>query len=220
MKGQTVTLYGKAQRELAKSLIDRAPPEAASVKNCAHCGKEFSKDPRNTWKYWHRAKYCSQSCAGDAWRDRAAKNRRPIQEVFEQWFVKEDGCWEWLGAKDRDGYGAFSYAGRTQKAHRMAIKLSGREIPPGMFACHRCHNPSCVNPDHLYAGTPQQNVMDTVRAKRNRRGEQCHMAKLTADAVREIRSSDKSAKDLATKFGVSVGAIRMVRLGKTWRHVK
>lgn len=136
-------------------------------KNCENCGTTFLKDPRNTWKYWEKAKYCSQACAGLAWSKKAIENRKPIAAVFEKWFQQTNGCWDWQGGLDKDGYGAFSYAGKTYKAHRMALELQGIKIPKGHYVCHHCDNPSCVNPDHLYVGTPADNVRDMMQRNRH-----------------------------------------------------
>jgi hypothetical protein len=76
-------------------------------------------------------------------------------------------CWEWLGAKDRDGYG---YHWRVRRAHRTAWVLKCGPIPKGLWVLHTCDNPSCCNPAHLYLGTVQDNVRD--RDERGRGGNQ------------------------------------------------
>ena len=139
---------------------------------------------------------------------------------FGRWFdANIDGCWPWTGALDRDGYGVFCYIGKVYKAHSMALRLDGRPVPKGMYACHHCDNPSCVNPAHLYVGTPLENSRDAKDRGRVPVGEKHYLAKLTEKDVLEIRASDLTCAKLAMQFGVSLSNISFIRTGKSWRHV-
>jgi hypothetical protein len=189
-------------------------------KACDHCGNRFAKDPRYTWAYWARARYCSPVCTRAAQSAAAEEARPPFEVAFEKWFQPSAGCWNWTGGLDKDGYGAFNYGGKSYRAHLVALKLDGRPVPRGMYGCHTCDNPSCVRPDHLYPGTPTQNMQDAISRGRVRRGEAQHNARLTEDAVRAIRASSISAKKLAAQYGVSRSAVELARNGKTWRHVQ
>ncbi len=93
-----------------------------------------------------------------------------------------NGCWIWTAGKSSAGYGAFKYAGRTCSTHRIAWILANDQIPCGLFICHRCDNPPCVNPTHLFLGTCADNITDCVAKGRtatgNKNGSRVHPDKL------------------------------------------
>jgi hypothetical protein len=115
--------------------------------------------------------------------------------------------------------------GREHGAHRALWMLTNGPIPAGLFVLHRCDNPPCCNPDHLFLGTPADNMRDMSekgRAKGARKGEGHHNAKLTADQVRHIRTlitSGLSVRKIASMLSVSHGAVGHIRKGTCWSHL-
>lgn len=130
-----------------------------------------------------------------------------------------EACWEWQAFVNDRGYGQGTAAGRRFLAHRRAWELTqGCAIPDGLFVCHRCDNPPCCNPAHLFLGTNSDNVADMdAKGRRGivgfRFGTEHHSSKLDPDQVRAIRRRNVEGArvtDLAREFGVSRGAIQSV----------
>lgn len=149
--------------------------------------------------------------------------RKTPEQRFWRFVQKTDGCWLWTGAQFNErGYGAFQVAHKkTVRAHRYAYQISNGSIPHGMFVCHSCDNPRCVNPAHLWLGTAQDNVTDKVLKGRSPLGEATGVAKLTPTMVIAIRSSAAGTprKTLAARFGVTVHTISAVKRNLVWKHI-
>lgn len=136
---------------------------------------------------------------------------------------KTDTCWVWVRARNRSGYGRTGAHGAPRLAHRVSYEMAHGAIPDGLMVCHKCDNPPCVRPDHLFLGTAKDNVRDAQEkgrlpvAKPRVPKLRIRPQKLTPEFVRFIRSSSLSARELATMSGVVPHTIRDIRRGTTWK---
>ena len=146
--------------------------------------------------------------------------------------VREDtGCWDWTASKTPLGYGQVRYKGTRELAHRASWMVFRGEIPKDASTygtqnvLHRCDNPSCINPDHLFLGDQSDNANDAVSknrwGKRGLKGEAHGRAVVTYDMVREIRSMESllSARQLGERFGLSKGAVLHILKRRTWKDI-
>jgi HNH endonuclease len=159
------------------------------------------------------------------------KRTRPLAERFWE-KVDKDGpipdhrpdlgqCWVWTGSISQDR-GYISEPGkrnRSRLAYRMSWELAFGPIPPGQWICHRCDNPPCVRPSHLFAGSRAANITDMVAKQRQARGQMKRSAKLTAEAAKAIKESQEPRPVLAARYGVSPQTISDIRHGRGWKHV-
>jgi hypothetical protein len=133
-----------------------------------------------------------------------------------------DDCIEFVGYKDKDGYGKKQYKGRPWGAHRLTWILANGEIPDGLLVCHKCDNPSCINLNHLYLGTNAENQKD--KSDRNRiRGEKNPKAILTdfdIPTIFELLHLGFTQKAIGDMYGVSSYAIQDIKRGKNWTHIQ
>lgn len=136
--------------------------------------------------------------------------------------VNSTGCWEWTGGLSNKGYPSLRW-GSIILGHRVSYTVHVAPIPDGMFVCHRCDNPRCVNPDHLFIGTAAENHADMTTKGRQRtgfrvvpRGADHPNAKLTAQQVAEIKASNERGVDLAKRYGVAQQTICGIRKGRRW----
>jgi len=128
-------------------------------------------------------------------------------------------CWVWKGARTTLGYGCFSWRGKQQLAHRVSWIIHNGVIPQGMCVLHRCDNPPCVNPGHLFIGTKKDNTHDCMSKNRFAVGERKPESKLTEAEVLAIRASAERGRRLAERYGVSPSTVCEIRKGRKWKHL-
>jgi hypothetical protein len=125
-----------------------------------------------------------------------------IEQIFDRAIPEPNsGCWLWEGARDNRGYGAIWTGQKHARTHRISYEITKGSIPVGMHVCHKCDVTSCINPDHLFIGSPRENAVDM--ASKFRAGGQ----KLSAKQVKEIQNSQDTYARLAGKYGVSISLI-------------
>lgn len=134
----------------------------------------------------------------------------------------EESCWLWLGPTKPSGYGVMGIKKRSLHPHRVSYEVHNGPIPDGMFVCHTCDNPSCVNPYHLFLGTPADNMNDMKMKGRSSYGERNPNSILTEDDVRTIHrrhQHGESGTSIARSYGVHRNAIYLITNGTNWSHV-
>lgn len=187
--------------------------ERMKTRNCAHCGKVLTKVQKLC---------CSRVCNATF---RGRLNAMNVEDrLWPRLRKEENGCWTWLGAKDWDGYGSLEAMGE-RRAHRIAWLLTKGEIPDGLWVLHKCDNPACCNPEHLWLGTAADNNADCKKKGRAHgpRGETSGHARLTEEQVLEIRRRAElevvTQRQLAKDFGVGYKAICKIVNRQRWCHI-
>tara|TARA_R110000772_G_scaffold184459_4_gene295479 strand:+ start:4970 stop:5431 length:462 start_codon:yes stop_codon:yes gene_type:complete len=129
------------------------------------------------------------------------------RENFEKKFERSEGCWEWQASLMHKGYGQFGVEGKMKRAHRVSYTLYVEEIPEGLYVCHTCDNRKCVKPEHLFLGTPQDNMDDKIAKGRHKGPPRMH----TAYQRKAIASEHGSALHVARRLGISDWTVRNYR---------
>lgn len=137
------------------------------------------------------------------------------------------GCWIWQGSKDNQGYGRMQYKGKVRITHRISMaEHCDFDIDSKLDVCHHCDTPSCANPEHLFAGTASENILDSVRKERwskNRRGEKHGRSTITEKEVlrmRKLYSKGERIADIARLFPhATYFAVQDACTRRSWKYL-
>ncbi len=186
---------------------------------CQYCGKTRSTYPSVIKRGC--GKFCSRKCARKG-------SARPIAERFWPKVDCSGDCWEWTGSRNRAGYGRIGVQGgrrgQTDSAHRVSWVLHNGPVPDGLFVCHHCDRPACVNPAHLFLGTGTDNMRDMAAKGRatSLRGETHPNTQITTDDVRAIRAlvaDGYTRVQVAQQYSISPAHVTRIWLRQAWAHV-
>ncbi len=184
---------------------------AVGQSTCSLCGSPVKREG-NPRKHFIS---CSKACRRILWIRFSVK---PLTDRFWAYVEKSNGCWLWTGPIQQSGHGFICVGpkggARKINAHRLSWELHFGQIPPGLLVCHKCDNPPCVNPSHLFLGTHADNTKDMVDKGRHR-----PRRVLTVEAVIAIRASKVPDRELGEQYGVSPAAIRFVKSRRNWKWV-
>lgn len=181
---------------------------------CIDCGKK-----RMVRSQYAKTRVRCYSCANKA----KPPQIKTTNQVYKRFWSKvlltanDDLCWNWAAGKSTRGYGSFKLDNSTDKAHRVSYRLTYGDFDNSLQCLHKCDNPSCVNPKHLFLGNSLDNNQD--RDIKGRNGS----TKLSKEQVIEIRKKhskkDVTNIDLAKQYNISDGMISLIVNRKSWRHL-
>lgn len=137
------------------------------------------------------------------------------EERYERSVTRGDGCWGWSGSTNERGYGRIG----VRYAHRISWEIHRGPIPSGLWVLHRCDNPPCTNPDHLFLGTHAENMAD-ANAKGRLLGSPSKGHKLTreeASEIRCLRASGWTRRQVSERFGIHMDNVTEITSGRMWR---
>lgn len=198
------------------------PMKAIRGANPEHCTTQgcMSQPKAKGLCQMHYQRLIKRGCTGSAHSERPRFDNKESALLAHGWTVEGSGCWEWNGPVS-EGRGVLMIDGQRHYAYRAAYETWVGPIPDGNVICHRCDNPICMNPDHLFAGTQLDNIDDMTVKGRSIHGIKHHRAVLSeADVARvvDLISSGIPQSRIAAKFGVARTTISAISTGRSWKR--
>jgi hypothetical protein len=156
---------------------------------------------------------------------------KPIRPLKDRLFARTDirgpdECWLWIGWRHPGGHGQIGRGSRAEGlayTHVVSWEIAnGKRVPLGMCVCHKCDNPPCVNPDHLFLGTRADNTADMLSKRRHPHGESASWARLTDRDVLEIRrlsDGGVTQREIGQRFNVSRSLVGLIVQRLRWSHI-
>lgn len=149
---------------------------------------------------------------------------KSISQKYKKYVIKQKGCWDWSGCKINGGYGSFRVGYPKIYAHRASWMIHNKqEIPKGLCVLHKCDNPSCTNPKHLFLGTQKDNNLDAIAKKRHptfgKLGEENHRSKLKKEhilLIRKLAAEGLCQKEIAKRFDISYSHVSTIVQNTCW----
>lgn len=154
-------------------------------------------------------------------REKGIKKKKTFKENFKDrcFPITETGCFIWMGYIQKNGYGQVFMNGKLNRAHRASWEIEYGAIPHSMNVLHKCDNPSCVNPAHLFLGTQADNMRDMNNKNRESCGEKNIHSKLTKENILAIRADSRGSTIIAKQYAVTAPTIWAIQKYKTWKKV-
>lgn len=155
------------------------------------------------------------------------RNQKKLDLIYKKITLDDvSGCFVWSGNKNKNGYGLIKYKGKRWLAHRLVYFLTHDHHPGELFVCHSCDRPICINPMHLWLGTPEDNTHDMINKGRQdyltnkARGVKCHKHKLNKEQViliRDLISKGNSVKEIAKQFAINFPIVERIKKNISYR---